>query len=48
MVSWHGGRVRRRGAGQVDPELAEVPEPLWPPDLARLLDAFEAPGAPGE
>ncbi|MFI8948097.1 GNAT family N-acetyltransferase [Streptomyces sp. NPDC053750] len=29
-------------------ELAEAPEPLWPPDLARLLDAFEAPGAPGE
>ncbi|MFH9730345.1 GNAT family N-acetyltransferase [Streptomyces sp. NPDC017260] len=24
-------------------ELAEAPEPLWPPDLARLLDAFEAP-----
>ncbi|MFE0800668.1 GNAT family N-acetyltransferase [Streptomyces sp. NPDC058812] len=22
-------------------ELAEAPEPLWPPDLARLLDAFE-------
>ncbi|GHB36256.1 DNA mismatch repair protein MutT [Streptomyces viridiviolaceus] len=22
-------------------ELAEAPEPLWPPELARLLDAFE-------
>ncbi|MGZ3099879.1 GNAT family N-acetyltransferase [Streptomyces sp. H72] len=26
-------------------ELAGAPEPLWPPDLARLLDAFDRSGA---
>ncbi|MGI5394225.1 GNAT family N-acetyltransferase [Streptomyces sp. CA-251251] len=29
-------------------ELAGAPEPLWPPDLARLLDAFDRSGASGD
>lgn len=29
-------------------ELAEAPEPLWPPDLARLLDAFDRAGGSGD